>query len=232
MLVRPRITDGGMTREVLPGDVIAGGENILAGSLTTVGAGTWTAAMIATGIIRRTGPVGGYTDTTDTASNIIKALAGNIGANYQGNNPSPDVVPGSTFRMLFINTVAQALTWAAGEGVEAGTGTLTVAASLVREYLITVKNSTPRQALGCTNGAATPTVTFDTPQDMGTITPGMMVIGTNITAGSKVAGVTLNGSGKISGVTLDQNVAGANATLVSLVFSPVVMFDGLRSSTL
>ena len=126
------------TGGVMSGDLMIGGESISAGALTTVGAGTWLAAAIAAGIIRRTGPVGGYTDTTDTAANILTALAGNAQA--------ADLAPGSSFRLLFINTVAFAFTFAAGAGVTVGTGTLDVAASLWREYLVTILNPTPCSA--------------------------------------------------------------------------------------
>lgn len=214
-------------RQVMPGDLIMGGENILAGAITTAGDGTWTAAAIATGIIRRTGPVGAYTDTTDTATNIVAALA--------GNSQGADVVPGSTFRLIFQNTVAQALTFAAGTGVRSGTGTLTVAASLVREYLVTVLNSTPQQILNSSTTNASAVVTFNlAPQQtalpMGTVTPGMTVSGTGITAGTRVLGVTL-GVGGITGVTLDANATATNSP-VALTFLPTVQFDGIRSGTL
>jgi hypothetical protein len=78
MLVRPMVMGRGLTPDqVLPGDLVGSGEALLAGAIATVGAGTWTGAAIATGIINRTGPVGGYTDTTDTSTNILAALAGN-----------------------------------------------------------------------------------------------------------------------------------------------------------
>lgn len=228
MLVQPRIQDGIQVRGALPGDVLAGGEGVAGGALTTVGAGTITGAMIASGIVVRSGPVGGFTDTTDTASNIIKALT-------NSNSPvNPNAVPGTTFRLLYINTVAQAMTFAAGEGVVAGTGgsgVNNVAASLWREYLVTLDNVTPRVSLMCTNGNASKTITFDTPQPMGTVTPGMWMSGANITSGTRVVGLTLDGSGKISGVTTDTNSTGANATSTALVFSPQVTITGLRSGT-
>jgi hypothetical protein len=241
MLIRPVGYDGsGLQRPILPGDLAAGGENILNGGLATVGAGTWTAALIANGIIRRTGPVGGYTDTTDSAANIVAALA--------GNTPLADIVAGSSFRLLFINAVAQALTLAAGTGVVLGTGTTTVAASLWREYLFTILNPTPPVTLQATFGNASKVVTFVLPPNMLgfplgqaanpqgiTITPGMIVIDNttagNITATTKVVGITQGQSG-ITGVTLDTNSGGASATLGdSLTFHPSILLDSLRSGT-
>lgn len=250
----------GMTNEVIdrrifPGDLVAGGENILAGSITTVGAGVLTAAAIATGIIRRTGPVGGFTDTTDTAANIINALLCGSG------QISPDCVPGTSFRLLYINTVAQAMTFAAGTGVVAGTGTLNVAASNVREYLVTVLNTSPVQIYQCatSNSGTTYTgpgaplnstltvsqvVTFNLPinavslPELGSngltgttlITPGMSVSGTGISAGTTVIGV-IQGVGGITGVTLSAAATATN-TSVALTFGPTVQFDGLFSATL
>lgn len=222
----------GGERLFVPGDFVLAGENILAGAIATVGAGTWTGAAIATGIIRRTGPVAGYTDTTDTATNIMAAIGGNQ------INPVP--IPGSTFRMLLLNTVAQALTFAAGTGVVAGTGTLNVAASLWREYLWTVLNTGPTFSLSCSITNASPTVLFNLPQQatslpMGStfggvnVTPGMTVSGTGITAGTLVLGLTL-GQGGILGVTLNAN-ATATASSVLLTFGPTLQIDSLRSGT-
>lgn len=237
MLVRPLGQRGNEVPAVAlsPGDLLAGGENILAGTIATAGAGTWTGAAIATGIIRRTGPGAGYTDTTDTAVNILAALAGNA--------PDNPVVPGTSFRMLFINTVAQAMTFAAGTGVVAGTGTLDCAASKTREYLFTVLNSTRQQTIQSNTTNVSPTVTFVLPPNMSAlpigpnvpnynITPGMLVTGTGISAGTYVTGVT-QGQGGIIGVTLSANATATSAAGgVALTFGPRVQIDALRGGDL
>lgn len=234
---RPLVSRGGVGNDgpVLPGDLLTAGENILTGALTTAGAGTWTAAMIASGIIRRTGPGGGYIDTTDTATNILAAIAGNAAA--------ADVVPGTTWRMLFINTVAQAMTFAAGAGVVSGTGTLTVAASLTREYLWTVLNASPAVTLQSNTTNASAVVTFVLPAGMQSwpigpapnavnITPGMTVSGTGITAGTTVLGVT-QGQGGLTGITLSANATATSAAGgVALTFGPTLQIDALRAGTL
>lgn len=235
-ILKPFGRKNGVPAEDLnPGDIMAGGENLTAGGIATVGSGTWTAAAIATGIIRRTGPGAGYTDTTDTAVNILSALAGNA--------PAAEVAPGTTFRMLFINTVAQAMTFAAGAGVVSGNGTLNCAASLVREYLWTVLNGSPPVSVNASFGNASTAVTFVLPSGMSAlpigpsplavnITPGMTVTGTNIAAGTTVVGVT-QGQGGIIGVTLSQNTSGASASGgTALSFGPTLQIDGIRSSTL
>lgn len=237
MLVRPMMQgDTPVSRPILPGDMAAGGENILGGNLTTAGAGTVTAAMIANGIVRRTGPAGGFTDTFDTSTNIITALLGGAPQSMGGGagNCGIDIVPGTTFRLLYINTVAQAMTYAGGLGVKSGTGTLDVAASLWREYLLTVLNSTPQQLLNCATTNASAVVTFNLQANqvslpMGTVTPGMTVSGTGITAGTTVLGVT-QGVGGITGVTLSANATATNNP-IGLTFLPTIQIDSLRSGT-
>lgn len=72
-------------------------------ALTTAGNGTWTAAGIDGRLITRTGPVAAYTDTTDTAANIIAGF--------------PGAVAGQSFEMTFRNTVPFVATLAGGTGV-------------------------------------------------------------------------------------------------------------------
>lgn len=236
---RPTGMKNGVIDEAfMPGDIAIGGESLLAGAIATVGAGTWTGAAIATGIINRTGPVGGYTDTTDSAQSILNALA--------GNSNGAEVVPGSTFRLLFVNTVAQAHTYAGGAGVQTGSGTVNTAASTWREYLFTVLNSTPSSVAQCNTTNASAVVTFVLPagvvalpynvsgnNPLGvTITPGQTVSGTGITAGTTVLGVT-QGQGGVTGVTLSANATATSAAGgVPLTFTPTVKVDGLRSGTL
>lgn len=225
---------------VQPGDVVISGESLAPGIITTVGAGTLTAAAIASGFIVRTGPAGGVTDTTDTSTNILAALA--------GNSPGAVLAPGSTFRLRYINKVAQIITFAAGVGViagAAGSAVLNVAASQVRDYLVTILNATPAVTLqaNTTNASAVVTFVFPSgivawplgqaanPQGI-TITPGMTVSGTGITAGTTVIGVTY-GQGGITGVTLSANATATSvAGGVALTFLPTVQFDGLGSMTL
>lgn len=54
---------------------------LTAANITTAGAGTYTAANLATGVITRDPAGAGRTDTTDTAANLISGLG--LTANYQ-----------------------------------------------------------------------------------------------------------------------------------------------------
>lgn len=228
-LVRALVRDGVQLREALPGDLMSAGENVDAGALAADAGMVLTAAAIASGIIVRSGTGGGagFTDTTDTADNIITALKGNASA--------VDVVPGSTFRLLYINTIAQAMTLAGGVGVllkTTGSGVNNVAASLWREYLMKVKNSTPAVTLSCLFANASKSVTLVTPVAPGIITPGMSLSGTNLTTGTLIVGLTMNGSGQISGFTTDTNSTGDSSAVASAVLcSPAIEVTGLRSGT-
>lgn len=217
-------------RMIAPGDLVLGGESLLAGAIATVGNGTWTGAAIATGIINRTGPTGGYTDTTDTAANILAAI--------QGNSNAPIIEPGSTFRLIVRNTVAQALTNALGTGVIAGTGTLNIANSLVRMYLLTVLNASPVQIWNAqvTNGSAIFTLSLPPgvlaapyPSSNSLIgafsaTPGATVSGTNVPAATTLLSVT-NGPGGVIGGTLSANATGT--AVVALTIGPTIQIDSI-----
>src|SRR5215469_11032301 len=73
--------------------------------LTTVGNGTITGAMVAGGIVRRTGPTAAFTDTFDTAQNILNAL--------KGNAPFPETMVGMSVDFYMTLGVAFAATIAA-----------------------------------------------------------------------------------------------------------------------
>lgn len=226
------IRNGLADEAINPGDLVLAGESLLAGTVTTVGAATWGGSAIATGIIYRSGSTGAYTDTTDTSTNILAAIA--------GNNPSGAcVVPGSSFRLLVINSVAFALTLAFGTGVVKGSGTTNIAASLWREYLVTVLNASNPVYSNASTTNASPTVIFEDasnnaviygigPESSRLITPGMTCTGTGIPVATTVLGVTM-GQGGIAGVTLSANATATGNAILS--FFPTIQIDGLRSGT-
>lgn len=237
MLAVPEVfSNGVMGRRLAPGDILAGGEVLASGAITTTGStGTWTAAAIASGIITRTGASATYTDTTDTAANIIAALA--------GNQPAPDGVVGQSFRMKFINTVAFAHTFAAGAGVVAGTGgsaVLNTGTSAGRDYLVTILNATPPITVTGTTVASSTTVTFALPAGMLSlpigpsplsynITGGMTATGTGIAASTTVTGLVA-GVGGNTGMILSGTATASG--VVPITLGPTVRFDGLGAFTL
>jgi hypothetical protein len=212
-------------------------------ALTTAGSGTILAAMIAGGPLKRTGPAGGFTDTFDTANNIINALSGTAGGistqatpNF---NPSFQSVtfgilyqqpgqpqPGASFRWLYLNTVAQAMTAAgpATGGILLSTN-VNVAASLVREYLFQITNGTPQSLV---NGQLTNTVaavTGLTLEQTNKITPGQNVYGTGVGAAPNlVASVQ-------PGVGFTTTVVATATQLSAITITPSITITGLRAGT-
>lgn len=232
--VRPLGSGNGIPGQmVYPGDILLLGESYSAGADATVGASTLTGAMIATGLIARTGSTAGYTDTTDTATNIIAALA--------GNQPTAEAVQGTSFRCRILNTVAFALTLAAGVGVVLGSGTLNVAASTWRDLLFTVLNAGPNYTVNAATTTANATVLFNLPPglvaykigpapDAINISPGMTISGTGVTAGTTVLS-TIMGQGGIIGIVMSAVGASIQAN-TALTFGPTVRVDGIGSGTL
>jgi hypothetical protein len=227
--------NGVMERRIAPGDLLGLGESLKAGAISTAGTGTWAAANIATGIINRTGPTAGYTDTTDTAANIITALSGNA--------PLPDGMAGQTFRMRFINTVAYNHTLAAGTGVLLGSGsTLNTGSSGWREYLFTILNDSPPVTVSGTLVSASATVTLALPAGMVALPIGPSPLAVNITAGMGInsgsAGLQSSttvlgiqqGQGGLTGIVMN-NTATASGT-ISLNFTPTIQIDSLGGGTL
>lgn len=95
-------------------------------AITTAGNGTLTAAAIASGVVVRTGPSGAFTDTTDTAANIIGQFI-------------PGAVVGSAFKFRYFNNSSYTATIAAGSGVSLYLlSASTVATVTSREFIAVV----------------------------------------------------------------------------------------------
>ena len=207
------IYDGGLQRQVMPGDVVAGGEVIPATIATN--AITITGAQLGSGIILRN-TAGAGTDTIDTAANIIAAISSGIGA--------VGVQPGTTWRCKWIQTTANAITVqaTANTGVTVNRGTIN--ASSVKDFLVTVVNGTPAQtAFGTTvNGSAVVSgIPYAT---LSQLTIGMIV--TNAVAG--LQGTTIIAVNLAAGtVTMSGNANATNATAVQINYSPVITLDGI-----
>ncbi len=193
-----------------PGDQIMSQQRFIA--LSTVGAGVITALALLSGIINRTGPTGAYSDTLPDANTLMAATPG-LGA-------------GDTFSLRIRNTVAFAATLVAGVGVVLGSNT-GIAASLVREYLITILAAGSTSVVPATTTNASAVITNLTARQVAAINPGMGVTGTGIPASTTVIGTNLT----LNTVTLSAN-ATATGDLVSLTFFPRYQIDGVLSSTL
>lgn len=95
-------------------------------AISTAGAGTLTAAGLVGGLITRTGPTAAYTDTTDTAANIIAAI--------------PGAEVGTAFEVWIKNTVAFNETLAGGASVTLSGQTI-IPPNSVGRFLVTVATS-------------------------------------------------------------------------------------------
>lgn len=186
-------------------------QDILNTAITTVGNGTLTAAGLLGGLITRTGPTSAYTDTTDTAANIVTAI-GSFNS-------------GATFNIIIKNGTAFAQTLAAGTGVTLPT-TVIIGPYQEGEYY---------GVLGGTSGS--PTVTLShiltsaislspTINNPASVTLSTVGAGT-ITAAGFTAGVTSR-SGSQSGSpftdTTDTaaNIIAANPGLIGKIGSAVL----------
>jgi hypothetical protein len=217
------VYDNGQVRQQVLGDLTLGTERIT--TVNNAAGQTITGDQILSGIINRTGPTAAYTDTFDSAANIINAI---LALGYRGTATlSPrGLDAGITFRVKFINSVAFAATIAAGLNVTLGANVNAIAASSVKDLLITVTNGTlPANETGntVTGSAIIRGMTQDETKD---VTVGMVITGTGIPASTTVVSVQ---SG--IGVTMSAN-ATATGNDIALNFSPTVRIDSLGQSLL
>lgn len=180
-------------------------------AIATAGAGTLTAQGVTNGVIERTGPVGAYIDTFPTAEQILQAAPLNVG---------------DSFSLMIRNTVAFAMTAAAGVGIVLGTN-VDIPASNCREYLLTVLSTGTTQIYAATTTNASAVVSGLTPAQAATLMPGMGVTGTGIPASTSIIGV----NSTTGTVTLSAN-ATATAALVGLTFFPRIQVEGICTAAL
>lgn len=105
---------------------------------------TITAAAIVNGGVTRSGPVGSFTDTTDTAGNIIAAQPGMV------------TKIGTSFLFVYANTTTQLATLTGGSGVTVS-GASILPSETIGEYLVTytAANTITMVCLGVTQILAT-----------------------------------------------------------------------------
>jgi hypothetical protein len=175
---------------------------------------TLTANEILSGWLQRSNGGGaGYTDVFPSVDSLITALA--------AGGCAPGV--GDCFRFIFQNTVAFLMTYSAGAGLVAGTGTLNVAASTTRIYFITFLS--PKNTVtipGVTTTTGNKFLTNISAAAMANVMPGMAVTGTGIGASALVVG-TAPDAGTI---TVDVNST-ATADNIAVTFAPRARIDSI-----
>lgn len=193
-----------------PGDSILDQTQLAA--ITTVGAGTLTAAAMNSGLVERTGPVGVFNETLDTADNLMAVLG------------SP--AAGDSFEFTYRNTVAFIGTLVVAEGAELIGANTAAAASAVRRYLVTVLAAARRQQFTGNTTNASPTVTGLSQTQASLLVPGMGVSGTGISAATTILAVN-----SVTGtVTLSANATATGTPALS--FFPRYNIRGISSASL
>jgi hypothetical protein len=224
-LVKNLIQDPtGPSRIAVAGDIICTNEVVPAANTST--ALTFTGAMLSSPIFL-SNPGGAATYTLDTAANILAALAPQFIYNANASNTAGTAVfqgiePGTAWRIKIVNASANAITVAAtaNTGIVVNRGS--VAASVSRDFLVTVKAGAQAQSYAptSTSGSA---VLYVTPAQAATLVPGMIV--TN--AVLNLQGQTIISVNTTSGAVTMSGNANATGSSVFVNFSPVVQIDGL-----
>ena len=106
---------------------------------------TITAAMLANGLVSRSGPTAAFTDTLDSGSNLNNYLSNTSGTN-QG------------FRFVYVNTTAFVATIAAGTGITI-VGPATVDGNSVREFVVVQTGASAFSFYALGQGSSGPAVT-------------------------------------------------------------------------
>lgn len=211
MQVRGRVDYGANdVRAALPGEIQMSQLQYVANS--TVGDSTLTAASLLAGVINRTGPVGAYADTLPTVNQLVAAC--------------PQLSVGDSFTFLFRNTVAQANTITAGTGWTLGSNT-SIAASLVREFLVTMTAVKPTTVVSATTTNASAILTNLSDDAVKALTPGMLVTGTNIPASTTL--IAVNANSRTATMSAAATGTGNN---IAVTANPTATLEGVRSSTL
>ncbi len=135
------------------GDTIVPFRTVAHDTLTTVGAGTLTAALIADGNVARTGPTAAFTDTTDTAAAIQAAWPGGASGSsitlfYRNDTAFAATIAGGTGVTISSNAIVPPNTWVELLLVWTGANTITV-------YNLTAGQAAPLPAVQYTTSSVT-----------------------------------------------------------------------------
>lgn len=214
MLSRPLVQHQGFTVPAFAAMPYLDQKSI--GANVTVGNATLTVANFVGGIINRTGPVGGFTDTWPDADQFIAAM----------DNP----MKGDSWMTVYRNGVAQAMTFAAGTGIISGIGTLSCAASSTKLYLHTILSVKRTKIIVGTNDGVGPILTGFSNADIANVEQGMGISGTGIPALATVLGATPSDTAGGATITISANTTSANVN-TAFTFFPRIQVDALGVMT-
>lgn len=165
-------------------------QNEISTALSTVGAGTITAAGITNGVTVRTGSVAAFTDTTATAAQIVAAW--------------PNAAIGESWEWMYFNNTGFAATLAAGVGITlSGAGAIIPTGGWVR-YLVSLTSLTTVAIQGIESGliGELPPAQFSTGTTATTFTAGQLT-GANLVTYTNTQGTP----GSIATRTATQMIA-------------------------
>lgn len=211
MQVRGRVDYGANdVRAALPGEIQMSQLQYVANS--TAGASTLTAASLLAGVINRTGPGGAYADTLPTVNQLVAAC--------------PQLSEGDSFTFILRNTVAFANTITTNTGWTLGSNTA-IAASLVREFLVTMTAIKPTVVVSATTTNASAVLTNLSDDAVKALAPGMLVTGTGIPAATTL--IAVNANSRTATMSAAATATGNN---IAVTANPTATLEGVRSSTL
>ena len=146
VIVDSQLTDGSLS-PTFKALAVTGADTVLTptNSPSSSGGITLTAAMLDNGVVVRSGPTAAFTDTLDTAANIITYLDATAGT-------------GQGFRFVYVNTTAFVATIAAGTGITI-VGPATVDGNSVREFVVVQTGASAFSFYALGQGSSGPAVT-------------------------------------------------------------------------
>jgi len=166
-------------------------------------------AALLGGIVNRTGSGGATADSLPTVDSIVAAL--------------PELSRGDSIAFSIRMPDANAITLTAGTGMTA-TGTINVAASNIREYLLTMTSGASRTAVysGSTSTVTPRVLSNLTEAQLKLLSVGMAVTGTGVGASAKIVAINLNALT----ITVDVDST-ATADNIALTFTPQASLLGV-----
>lgn len=222
-------------------------------NINTVGNGVLTAAALVGGAINRTGPAAAFTDTTDSATNIIAALPANTPVGYcwpcaifnqssfletikggAGVTAAGAISPQSTaiFELTYTGTGQVSMFAYSPNSFIAPQFTSGVVTGTFPQYALTGGNPTIYLSLAALPGTINTRTATQMLQDMNNVQTGMNWIVRIINAGGSTmtvgagTGVTITGSATIAASSWREYLATVTNTV-----TPAITFQNLGTGT-
>lgn len=211
-------------------------------ALTTVGAGTITAAGIFGGYTARSGPTAAFTDTTDTAANIV-ALFTTLTVNdsfeyvYQNNTAFQATIAGGTGVTPSGQTVVQGNSWVRYLMTYTGTNTFTmvaVEAGMMNNTLTNAINSGAKVCTAQVDRTSSTTLTTVTGCSVALLAAGKYIFEAHITGTATANGgakAAIAGDGTLSATSFSCTGTNFNGTTTNATSTTTTLGTAVGAST-